>query len=93
MDKSQFDISLGIYIKKLREESGLSQCDLAALMNNNPQNISAYESGKRNPGTFWIDRLCESLKINPIKFYSDFYNNHLDKNNEKDQIKQDLNNV
>jgi len=74
MDKSHFDITLGMYIKSLRESLSLSQSDLAALMNNNPQNISAYESGKRNPGTFWIDRLCESLKIDPIKFYADFYN-------------------
>ena len=74
MDKSHFDITLGMYIKSLRESLSLSQSDLAALMNNNPQNISAYESGKRNPGTFWIDRLCESLKIDPVKFYSDFYN-------------------
>jgi transcriptional regulator with XRE-family HTH domain len=78
MDKEDFNKKLGQYIKQTREELNLSQNDVADLMNNNFQNISAYESGKRNPGTYWIHRLCEALKINPTEFYTNFYKNSQD---------------
>lgn len=80
MEKEDFNKVLGKYIKEVRESLNLSQNDLAALMNNNAQNISAYERGERNPGSYWIHKLCEVLKINPAEFYKDFYGNYSKQN-------------
>lgn len=73
MDKLQLNKILGNHIRVTREEKKLTQAELAALMNVNPQNISSYERGERCPSIFWITKLCEALEINPIKFMTLFY--------------------
>lgn len=73
MDKSNFNIILGQHIKAVRESKKMTQPELAALMGINFQNISSYERGEVSPTLFWINRLCESLEINPEIFLNEFY--------------------
>lgn len=71
MDKSEFNKSIGVAIRKLRTSKGLSQRDLASEMNINFQNISAVERGEVSPTLFWISKLCECLEIELSEFVKD----------------------
>jgi transcriptional regulator with XRE-family HTH domain len=73
METKDFNKTLGLLIKTIREEKGLTQAELAALMNINPQNVSSYERGERCPSLFWITRLCKAIQINPKDFFNRFY--------------------
>jgi transcriptional regulator with XRE-family HTH domain len=73
MEIKGFNKSLGLYIKSVRENRGLTQAELSALMNINPQNISGYERGERSPSLFWITRLCKALQMKPTEFFDGFY--------------------
>lgn len=67
MEKSkankEFDRQFGLFVKKLREEKGLSQEDLASKMGNNYQNISRLERGQITPTLFWCFKLAEALDV------------------------------
>jgi len=69
MDKKTYNTKIGILLKKIREENGLTQVDVSALMNINPQNVSSYERGERCPSLFWILRFCEASKFDVLLFY------------------------
>lgn len=76
MDKAEFNKLFGDYLKKTRTEKGLTQLDLASIMNVNPQNISAIERGEVSPTLFWIHKLALALKINTNDFLNQFYLNN-----------------
>lgn len=76
MDKAEFNKLFGDYLKKIRTEKGLTQLDLASIMNVNPQNISAIERGEVSPTLFWIHKLASALKINTNDFLNQFYLNN-----------------
>lgn len=57
------DNTLGQRIAKVRRKRGLSQRQLAALVNVEPNTISMYESGGRKPSTDVIVRLSGVLYV------------------------------
>jgi len=65
MDKSQFNIDLGAFVKDKRKELKLSQSDLAAKVGNNAQNISRLERGEVSPTLFWFFKLAEAFEQDP----------------------------
>lgn len=73
MDKAEFNVKFGLYLKKVRTEKGLSQSEVASLIAVNAQNISAIERGEVSPTLFWITKLCEGLQIDPKEFMIEFY--------------------
>lgn len=73
MDKAEFNKLFGNYLKKIRTEKGLTQLDLASMMNVNPQNISAIERGEVSPTLYWIHKLASALKLNTNDFINQFY--------------------
>ncbi len=73
MNTKSFNDVLGREIKRVREEKGITQEELASRMNVNAQNISSYERGERCPSLFWMNRLYEALEIDPAKFTDDLY--------------------
>lgn len=68
MNKEGLNKEFGKYIKFLRAENGLSQKDLATLMDNNYQNISALERGEYSPSLFYLYKLSAAFKTE----FSDF---------------------
>ena len=46
MEKAEFSLLFGAYIKKLRQENNMTQPELADKLGNNFQNISAIERGE-----------------------------------------------
>lgn len=73
MNSKAFNHILGREIKRVREEKGITQEELASRMNVNSQNISSYERGERGPSLFWMNRLYMALEIDPAKFTEGFY--------------------
>ncbi len=73
MNTKSFNDILGREIKRVREEKGITQEELASRMNVNAQNISSYERGERCPSLFWMNRLYEALGVDPAKFTDDLY--------------------
>ena len=52
-------------IKQLRAELGLTQWQLAELVNATPQQISHLERSKRQLTQGWMNRLSEALRCRP----------------------------
>lgn len=58
MDKNQFNILFGKFIKQKRIEKKWSQSELADKLDNNFQNISRLERGEISPTLYWLDGLA-----------------------------------
>ncbi len=63
MDKTEFNIKFGTFVKNKRIELGLSQSQLAARVGNNYQNISRLERGEISPTLYWCSLLAEALDV------------------------------
>lgn len=72
MDKSEFNKRLGLLIRKKRIENGLTQLELADLMNLDYQYISRIERGLISPTLFWVTKLSEALHIHSSDFIHEF---------------------
>jgi ribosome-binding protein aMBF1 (putative translation factor) len=75
MEKSEFNIAFGQFIKNKRQVLNWSQIDLASKIGNNPQNISRIERGEINPTIFWTTKLAQvfnCLTSELIKEFEDF---------------------
>jgi transcriptional regulator with XRE-family HTH domain len=54
-------MDVGENIKKLREEAGYTQKQLAGIMGVKPSYLSALERGQRRPGKKMLPLLCDAL--------------------------------
>lgn len=66
--------SLGLALKVLREQAGLSQADLARKAGMGKSQLSKYESRKELPKLDSLGRLLDVLKVEPVWL---FYLAHL----------------
>lgn len=55
-------------LKKIRHDSGLSQRDLAKLMNKSHSYVAKYEIGERNLDFFEVIEVCLLCNSNPEEF-------------------------
>lgn len=58
-------IEMGKRIRQLREDSKMSQLDLAIAANVQPSAISDYENGKRNPSVDKLKSIARALYVTP----------------------------
>lgn len=62
-------MSVGLTIKKLRQEKGLTQEELGAMLGVKKAAVQKYESGQvQNLKQATIKRLCEIFEMNPSVF-------------------------
>ena len=54
---------LGQKIKRLRKERGLTQVELAVIVNISPVYIGFIENGRRRPSLRTLERLARALKV------------------------------
>src|SRR5690606_13656573 len=79
MEKQNFNIIFGKFIKFKRTESGWSQSELAAKLGHNYQNVSRIERGEISPTFYWcfevlataFETKCSEL----IREFEDFKSN------------------
>lgn len=57
-------LDFGKKVKEARLEKGLTQQDLAKIVEVTPESISYYESGKKHPSFEKIKIICRVLNIN-----------------------------
>ena len=60
---------LGLKIKEIRKQRGLSQEKLAELVGIGTANISYIETGKFSPSVSTLEKLSEVLDVCPYEFY------------------------
>ena len=56
-------IRLGLKVKELREEKGLSQTELAYKIGKDQPSINRLEKGKVNPSVIYLLEICEGLEV------------------------------
>lgn len=62
MEKIDFNKLIGKRIRKVREQKGLTQNEVALLMDMDAQNFSKYERGLISPTVYWIHKYCKAVK-------------------------------
>jgi DNA-binding XRE family transcriptional regulator len=62
---SSAHVGLGLAIRRLREERGISQKELAGLTGLHPTYVSGVERGVRNPSWSVIVALAQALDVTP----------------------------
>lgn len=60
-------IELGLKVKELREEKGLSQTELAYKIGKDQPSINRLEKGKVNPSIIYLLEICEGLEMSIIE--------------------------
>ena len=65
-------MNLGNNIKKYRKEAGLTQRELAEILDVAVGTIQQYELGKRQPRLEMINRIAGALGIGVRRLYPDF---------------------
>ena len=63
MQKEQLLKRLGNRVRKIRNEKGLSQVELANSIGKDQQSIQRLESGKVNPSFFYLYEISEGLEV------------------------------
>ena len=71
MNDIDIRIRVGLRIKQLRAESGLSQDALAFSVGMSRSYLAEVETGKRNISILNIERLCDGLGIPVAEFFSE----------------------
>lgn len=62
---------LGLYLKKRRKDTGLTQEQLAELINYTPSYVSEIERGNREPKLDVLTRLMHELRIDPRALFEE----------------------
>lgn len=71
MTKEVFLKKLGRNIARLREESGLSQTELALRCDKDRQSLNRLEKGRINPSAYYLSEIAAELKLS-LKDLLDF---------------------
>ena len=79
MKMKNYKIQLGEKIKLLRKSKGITQEQLAEMVNRSKNHISKIELGKANPPISLIFEISSALKIYPVELFN-FSNYPLNKN-------------
>ena len=63
MEKQELLKYLGANIKRIREEKGMTQQELASLCNFEKSNMSRLEAGNTNPTIYTLYKVALALKV------------------------------
>lgn len=63
MNKENKLVELGLAVKRIREEKGLSQTQLANSIGKDQPSVNRLEKGNINPSYVYLLEICEGLEI------------------------------
>lgn len=63
MDKERLLLELGLRVKQIREQRGLSQTELANSIGKDQPSVNRLEKGNINPSYIYLLEICEGLDI------------------------------
>ena len=69
MKKEQELKNLGLRVKELRKEKGLTQTELAHTIGKDHPSINRLEKGKINPSYIFLLEVAYGLEIDPRNFF------------------------
>lgn len=69
MEDKEFLILLGQEISKHRKKQGLTQLDLASMVNMEKPSITRLEKGRTNPTSLTLLKISNALNIPIMKFF------------------------
>jgi transcriptional regulator with XRE-family HTH domain len=72
MEKAEFSLLFGAYIKKLRLENKMTQPELADKLGNNFQNISAIERGEFTITIHTAKKFADAFQISLSALFKGF---------------------
>lgn len=72
MEKEVFLKKLGENIKRLRQEKGISQAELARLCDKERASIERIENGKINPSAYVLYEVAKGGQLDITKFFEGF---------------------
>lgn len=70
MEDNDFLIALGKQIAKERKRKGLTQLDLASLVNMEKASITRLEKGRTNPTSLTLLKISKALGVPISKFFA-----------------------
>jgi transcriptional regulator with XRE-family HTH domain len=70
MEDIDIRIRVGLRIKQLRAERGLTQDELAYSIGLSRSYLAEVETGKRNVSVVNLERLCSGLGVSPREFFA-----------------------
>ena len=77
MEKAEFSLLFGSYIKALRLEKRMTQPELADILGNNFQNVSAIERGEFTITIYTAQKIADALEMSLstlFKGFEEYYN-------------------
>jgi transcriptional regulator with XRE-family HTH domain len=71
-DKESFTIQLGIQLKKIRKQKGISLAELGLRGDFDKHALSKIENGKKEITVYSLQKICVSLEIEIEDFFKEF---------------------
>lgn len=81
-------VEFGNNLKKARKTKGLSQENLAKVINKNVSTIARFESGKLSPNAEEISLMCDELEINEHELFKTSTENIINIENSKNPFEE-----
>jgi transcriptional regulator with XRE-family HTH domain len=72
MEKAEFSLLFGAFIKKLRQENKMTQPELADKLGNNFQNVSAMERGEFTITIYTAQKIANAFEISLSSLFKGF---------------------
>jgi transcriptional regulator with XRE-family HTH domain len=69
VEKERLYSSLGAVIRQKRNNAGLTQEDLAVLVDVDRRHIGRIESGQKGPSVYFLTVLAKALNVMPHEFF------------------------
>lgn len=79
---------IGLKIKQLRQQAGLSQEKLAEMVGVTFQQIQKYENGQTTLNILKLQQIAKALKVSVTEFFSSAPTQHVRLTVEEDQLLQ-----
>lgn len=63
LSKQELSVKIGLQIKALRADLGISQAELARRTNKDPQHVELLENGKVSPNVYTLYLVSRALEV------------------------------
>lgn len=71
-DKDSFTIQLGVQLRKIRKQKGISLAELGLRGDFDKHALSKIENGKKEITVYSLQKICISLEISIEEFFEGF---------------------
>lgn len=71
MERIDIRVRIGLRIKQLRANAGLTQDQLAYAIDLSRSYLAEVETGKRNISIVNLERICDGLQVSLADFFAD----------------------